>query len=184
MINTQTNTIIVALITVIFLALPAFSFAASPDISKLESQFQLLMERFQSFKSGLGSNGSSTPGTRPEKDRTASSTVNRTCMATAVATREASIKTAWTTFNTAMMSSLDKRSTALVAAWNNSDGSGTAGKTAWSNWRNESKAAHSKLRSDRKAAWDTFRKTAKDSCKVTTPKEEDTTKESKDTISL
>ncbi len=120
-----------------------------------------------------------------ERTKRASTTVDRTCMATAVATREASIKSAWTAFTGSVTSALDKRSTALVAAWNASpEGSKDAIKKAWADWKNEKKAAHTKLRSDRKAAWDTFRTTTRSTCKVTAPKEETLEKETKDSISL
>jgi hypothetical protein len=117
--------------------------------------------------------------------KTASTSVDRSCMATAVATREASIKTAWTTFSGSITTALDKRATALVAAWNtDGDSSKNARKEAWDDWKEASKSAHTKLRSDRKSAWETFKKTAKDSCKVKTPKEEALGKEAKDSISI
>ena len=183
---TKSPTLLITSIITAALLLPAFSFAASPDVEKLQSQFQMLMERFESLKNNRGGNASSTAtSTRPVKDKTASTTVNRTCMATAVSVREASIKTAWTTFSGSMLSNLDKRSTTLIAAWNGSaDGSRDAIKTAWSTWRSDSSAAHTKLRTDRKGAWETFKQTAKDSCKVTVPKEENQDKESKDSLAL
>jgi hypothetical protein len=183
---TKSRTMLIASIIALALMVPAFSFAASDDLTKLQSQFQLLMERFESFKNNRGGTGTSTAtSTKPIKDKTASSTVNRTCMATAVGVREASVKTAWTTFSGSMVTGLDKRATALIAAWNGSaDGSNSAIKTAWSTWRADNKAAHTKLRTDRKAAWETFKKTAKDSCKVTTPKEEGLGKEAKDSVEL
>ncbi len=119
------------------------------------------------------------------KERRASSTVDRTCMATAVATREAAIKTAWGTFSTSITTGLDKRSTSLSAAWNASaEGSREAIKKAWSDWKKDRQTAGAKLKADRKAAWDTFRKTAKDSCKVSTPKEEGLEKSGSDSIAL
>lgn len=182
----RSQTIITTSIIALALLLPAFSFAASPDVTKLESQLQLLMERFESFKNNRPGSASSTePVMKPEKEKRASTTVNRTCMAEAVSVRETSIKTAWTTYTGSMTSGLDKRSTALIAAWNDTTASSkAANKLAWSNWKSDSKAAHSKLRTDRKSAWETFKKTAKDSCKVSVPKEEGQDKESKDSIAL
>lgn len=183
---TKPQTLLTAGIIALALMLPAFTFAATDDVAKLQSQFQMLMQRFESLKNNREGTASSTAtSTRPEKDRNASSTVNRTCMATAVSVREVSIKTAWTTFTGSMTNSLDKRATALVAAWNStSSSSRDASKSAWTTWRSDSKAAHTKLRSDRKAAWEMFKKTAKDSCKVITPKEEGQDKESKDSVAL
>ena len=162
MIITKSHTLLITSNIALALLVPTFSFAASPDVEKLQSQFQLLMQRFESFKNDRDRNASSTAtSTKPVKDKTASTTVNRTCMATAVSVREASIKTAWTTFSGSMLSNLDQRSTALVTAWNGSaDGSRDAIKTAWSAWRTDTKAAHTKLRSDRKATWETFKKAA------------------------
>lgn len=183
---TKSQTIVTASIIALALMLPAFSFAASPDVTKLQSQLQLLMERFESFKNNRQNNASSTaPATKPEKEKRASTTVNRTCMAEAVSVREASIKTAWTTYTGSMTNGLDTRSAALIAAWSDTTtNSKTANKAAWSTWKSDTKAAHSKLRTDRKSAWETFKKTAKDSCKVTVPKEEGQDKESKDSVAL
>jgi len=183
---TRSQTLLTSGIIALALLLPAFSFAASDDVSKLQNQFQLLMERFETMKKNrVGTASSTATSTQPMKDKRASSTVDRTCMAAAVSVREASIKTGWTTFSNSLTSGLDKRAASLASAWNSStEGSRDGIKTAWSTWRDDSKAAHTKLRADRKSAWETFKKTAKDSCKVTTPKEEGQDKASKDSVAL
>ncbi len=103
-----------------------------------------------------------------------STNVDATCMQTAVDTRESSLETAWNTFTTSVTSALSARKTALHDAWGLSVVSerNAAIKTAWKEWKSASKTNHKKLITDRKSAWETFRKTTKESCKVTAPKEE------------
>ncbi|MFM2340226.1 MAG: hypothetical protein RLZZ360_862 [Candidatus Parcubacteria bacterium] len=185
---TTTVSLKTAVIAAVMLALfvPAMSFAATPSVSELQTQYQTLMSRFEEMKERREGNASSTKATTTrERGDKASTTVNRTCMATAVATREASLKTAWNTFSTSFVTAFDKRTTALIAAWNATDtGNRDAYKEAWSNWKTERKAAQTKLKSDRKAAWDTFKKTARETCKVSTPKEEGLEKSGSDSIVL
>ncbi|MFN3692627.1 MAG: hypothetical protein ACK4SL_00835 [Candidatus Paceibacteria bacterium] len=170
------------------LLVPAMSFAATPTVADLETQYQTLMSQFEQLKSERrGSNASSTTSkTSPRRDdRRASTTIDRTCMAAAVATRESAIKTAWTTFTSSITTALDKRAAALASAWGASaDGNREAVKKAWTDWKKDKQAAHTKLRTDRKGAWDAFKKTAKDSCKMTTPKEEGLEKSGSDSINL
>lgn len=124
---------------------------------------------------------------------TASTTKNRggknvdaTCMQTAVAAREASLSSAWETFSTSIKDALTKRAAALDTAWGLSDVTARtkALTDAWKTWRGENKAAHDALKKTRKSAWDTFKKTAKDSCKVTTPKAEGLEKDGSGSVSL
>ncbi len=161
---------------------PAFSHAATPtETSSIQSQYQLLMERFDSLKQRKESTSTST---KPKHDK-ASTTVDRTCMAAAVNTREESLASAWSDFADSITTSLTERKDTLAAAWNASEsGSRDAIKKAWENWRSDKKAAHTELRNDRKSAWDTFKKTAKESCKITTPKDEGLEKSSSDSIAL
>jgi hypothetical protein len=106
-------------------------------------------------------------------------------MASAVMTRETAIVSAWTTFTASIGEALTDRASALEAAWNGSkEGNRAATKSAWGDWKEAKKAAHSKLRNDRKTAWDAFKKTAKESCKMTTPKEEGLEKSTSDSIAL
>jgi hypothetical protein len=168
------------------LAIPAMSFAATPSVTDLQAQYQTLMSRFEQLKSERrGPNASSTASSTKDRSGKASTTVDRTCMAAAVATREASIKTAWTTFTGSVTTALDKRAAALAAAWGAStDGNREGVKKAWADWKKDKQAAHTKLRMDRKTAWDAFKKTAKESCKLTTPKEEGLEKSGSDSINL
>jgi hypothetical protein len=116
----------------------------------------------------------------------ASTTVNTTCMATAVETRESSLMTAWNELMTTITTALTERKTALVAAWGMSSASdrNRALTTAWKEWRADKKAAHAEFRKDRKAAWDAFKKTAKDTCKISVPKDEALEKTASDTITI
>lgn len=112
---------------------------------------------------------------RTARTHTASTTsVDATCMQTAVDTRESSLSTAWDSFSTSVKSALATRKTSLHDAWGLSDvtARNTALKNAWKTWKDSAKVNHKKLMTDRKAAWEAFRKTTKDSCKVTAPKEE------------
>jgi hypothetical protein len=113
-------------------------------------------------------------------------TVDATCMQTAVDTRETAIAEVFTTFNTGIIAALTVRKTALHDAWGMSDATArnTAIKKAWTDWKTAKKTAHTKLKNDRKAAWDSFKTTAKTSCKVVTPKDEGLEKDASGTISL
>jgi hypothetical protein len=111
--------------------------------------------------------------------------VDRTCMAEAVETREAAIAAAWEDFNESITAALKERKDALIAAWSDGeDGSRNAIKDAWKAWKADSRAAHTELRADRRAAWDAFNKTAKSSCKMTVPREERLERGQKDSIAL
>lgn len=125
---------------------------------------------------------------RLQARKNASSTVsvNTTCMASAVETRETALASAWSELNTSLTSALSDRKTALIAAWNLSSATerSSALKAAWKEWKADKKSAHTEFRKDRKAAWDAFKKTAKDSCKVTVPKDEALEKTEKDTVAL
>jgi hypothetical protein len=116
----------------------------------------------------------------------ASTTIDATCMAAAVETRETALATAWGELTSGISSALSDRKTALIAAWNMSSATErtAALKTAWKEWKADKKALHTEFRKDRKAAWDAFKKTAKDSCKVTVPKDEALEKTEKDAVSV
>lgn len=161
------------------LVLPTQSRAATPDLQTLTQQLQTLSATLNSLKM-RGENASSSPR------RTSTSTVDRTCMSTAVVTREDSIATAWTTFNTKVTTALTNRKNSLIAAWNISDtkARNTAVESAWRAWKSEKKSATDQLKRDRKAAWETFKTTAKSSCRVEVPKSEGLEKSSSDSISL
>jgi hypothetical protein len=181
---TLTQKMFIAAVLALGFVAPGFAHAEESTTAKLQTQYQMLMERFEKMKSERhsSSTASSTPRTRGDK---ASTTVDRTCMATAVTAREVTVRTAWMNFTASMTTSFDKRSAALIAAWNASaDGSKTAVKTAWTDWKNEKRAAHTKLKADRKEAWDLFHSTAKESCKATVPKDEGLERAGSDSIAL
>lgn len=101
-------------------------------------------------------------------------TVNLTCMQTAVDIREDGIISAHTAYNTAIMSGLTARKSALHDAWGLTDGTvrKTAIKSAWSAWKSAHTDARADLKSSKKAVWTTFKATAKNTCKEVLPKEE------------
>jgi hypothetical protein len=116
----------------------------------------------------------------------ASSTVDISCMAEAVATREDALMTAWDDLGEAISDALADRKEALMDAWdidNQSDRT-KAVREVWKEWRNDKKAAHTEFRSDRKAAWQAFNKTAKSTCKMTLPKDESLEKTGSDTVAI
>ncbi len=137
----------------------------------------LLSSSFALAHSGHGhENASTTPST----------SVDVSCVQTAIETRETAILSGWGDFNTAIVTALGERKTALKAAWGLTDKtaqkSGVA--TAWKEWKADKKTAHVELKKDRKAAWDAFKKTVKDTCKVTTTKDEALEKDSSGSIAL
>lgn len=168
-----------ALLTLMIL--PSQSHAATFDLQTLTSQLQTLTAQFETMKMRGGDKASSTP-----RIKNASSTIDRTCMATAVSVREASIATAWTTFSDKMATGLSNRRNSLVEAWNIADTNerNQALTTAWKTWKSDKKSVGTQLKNSRKAAWDTFKNTAKTSCKAEVPKAEGLEKSSADSISL
>ena len=94
-------------------------------------------------------------------------TVNLTCMQTAVDTREDAVSNAFKGFNDDVVSALAARKTGLHDAWGLSDkvARASAVKASWTAWKTAKKAAHSELKTARKSAWNTFKTTAKTSCK-------------------
>ena len=112
--------------------------------------------------------------------------VDATCMQAGVDARETALATSWTTFTTSVMDGLSKRKTALNTAWGLSDVKerGAAVVTAWKDWRTAQQVAHKKLKESRKSAWDTFKKTSKDSCKMNVPKDENLGKEEAGAVTL
>jgi hypothetical protein len=112
--------------------------------------------------------------------------VNLTCMQTAVDVREDAVADAFGDFNDDVETALAARKTALHDAWGLSDKTArnTAVKSAWTTWKAAKKSAHTDLKSARKAAWTTFKTTAKSSCKETLPREEALEKDAAGTVSL
>ncbi len=162
------------------LILPMQTNAAGVDLQTLTNQLQTLNAKFEALKM-RGDTGSSTP-----RVKNSSSTVDKTCMATAVVTRETSLTTAWSSFNTKIMSALTVRKNGLISAWNITDAKERQQSltTVWKAWKTASKSAHEALKSERKAAWETFKSTGKSMCKVEVPKSEELEKSSADSIAL
>jgi ribonuclease HI len=116
----------------------------------------------------------------------AKKSVDNTCMQTAVDTREAAIMEAFAEYQDETIEALTDRKTALHDAWGMSDSVArkAAIKSAWSDWKSERKEDHTELKTKREAAWSAFKTTAKNTCKVTVPKEEILEKDSAGTVSL
>ncbi len=138
----------------------------------------------------VGSTGLNRSATSTATSTHASSTrpraVDATCMSTAVDVRETSLISAWGDLNTSLTAALTERKEALIDAWAMTDTAerNKALKTAWATWKTDKKEAHTEFKSDRKAAWDTFKATVKSECKVKLPKEEATEKAAKDSIAI
>ena len=101
-------------------------------------------------------------------------TVNLSCMQTAVSVREDALIAAHDGYAADHKAGLTARKTALNTAWGLTDMSArkVAIKNAWSSWKTALTAARSDLKTEKKAAWTKFKKTAKDTCKEVVPKEE------------
>lgn len=110
---------------------------------------------------------------KPEKNKT-ERVVNLTCMQTAVDTRETAIMKNQDDFAAAIKTAMTARKTALHDAWGLSDKSARkeAIRKAWKTWKDAVKKAKADREKANKATWETFRTTAKTSCKEELPKEE------------
>ena len=104
--------------------------------------------------------------------------VDMTCMQTAVMVREDAVIAAWGTFSTSITTALTARKTALNTAWASTTSTSTEGTlktqrlSAWAKWKKASHDAHVALKKARKAAWNTFRSTTKNSCSTSAASEE------------
>jgi len=104
--------------------------------------------------------------------------VNLSCMQTAVMVREDAVIAAWGTFSTSITTALNARKAALNTAWASSTATTTDSthKTqriaAWAKWKKASHDAHVAMKKARKAAWDTFRTTSKNTCRTSTANDE------------
>ena len=89
-------------------------------------------------------------------------TVQLSCVATAVEVRDNAIIAAHDAFSVSIKNALTVRRDALKAAWNISDKTAreTAKKAAWSTFKTSSQAAHTAMRAARVAAWNTFNTSA------------------------
>jgi hypothetical protein len=113
-------------------------------------------------------------------------TVNKTCIQTAVDVREAAVMISFTDFNGQIVAALTERKAALNTAWGLTDTAArrVAIKKAWSDWKADRKAANTELKTEKLAAWATFKETAKTSCKVEVPKEDSLEKETAGSLTL
>ena len=110
-----------------------------------------------------------------KKNKSATTTVNLTCMQTAVDTREDALGTAFSTFHDDVEEALTARKTALHDAWGltNKTERLSAVKSARETFKKSHGVALKDLKKARMTAWATFKTTAKTSCKETLPKGED-----------
>ncbi len=129
--------------------------------------------------SNASSTASSTKGMNNKK-------VDATCMVAAIDDREDALMNAWEEMSSSTMAALEDRRNGLMSAWGKTT---MKERTAalvkiWKEWRTDKKAITAEFRNDRKAAWDTFKKTAKNECKIVTPKDENLEKAVSDAIAL
>ena len=119
--------------------------------------------------------GSSTEKMRKDKSATSTRNVDLTCMQTAVDARESALITAFTTYQTSTNEGLQVRKTALNVAWGLTDKTARvkAITDARKTWQENQVKAMKILKIQRKSAWETFKTTAKTSCKETLPKGDD-----------
>lgn len=112
--------------------------------------------------------------------------VDASCIVKLVDAREVSIQNSWATFNTSMSDALKARHTALVAAWGKEVVADRTAdiKTAMKTWQDAHKAMFTKLKTDKKAAWATFKSKAKAECKVSVPAEEKLSTDGAGTVAL
>ena len=147
------------IIGTVMLSLAAFLFTIAPAAQANSSE--------QTLTSTATSTATSTKERKKAK-------LNQTCIQTAVDTREAAILKAFKDSNTRTVDALTIRGTALHDAWGLTDqkARNTAIKNAWSTWKSAKKADNKSLSNDRKSAWTAYKTTAKNSCKITLPKED------------
>ena len=89
------------------------------------------------------------------------------CVRTALTTREAGVRSAYSTLSTTLLAGLDTRAAALNTAWTLTDRTArkSAIDTAWSGWNSTAKSAREGFKKSRKSTWETFRNSVK-ACKV------------------
>lgn len=130
-------------------------------------------------------NSATTTKTQLKEKRTARN-VDASCMQSAVTTRENSLLSAFSTFHEDIEEALTTRMEALETAWGLSAGKDRtkALASAWKTWKTDHKKITGEFRTSRKAAWDTFKATVKNTCKETLPKDEALTSDSAGSISI
>jgi len=131
--------------------------------TKLQSQMEHLRGAMEKLRTSTS--------TRPRA--TSTRAVNRSCMQEAINTRESSIMQAFDAHAVAIKAAMEKRQTAFATVWSGTAVSNPGSyRQIWSQWKRDAAAARKTLQERRKAAWQTFRDTAVQSCKATLPKEE------------
>ena len=152
--------------------------------------FEKILERMRvkiAARNATGTKSTTTPETKGTRALgTALKTVDASCIVKLVDAREVSIQNAWATFNTSMADALKARHAALVAAWGKTDVTARVEeiKTTMKTWRDAHKAMFTKLKTNRKTAWATFKTKAKNECKVIVPMEEKLSSDTTGTIAL
>ena len=179
--------VLAGLFLAFFLAIPISSHAMVPGLDRVISSIKanssstkpvIQVKDIKSMASTT-KNASSTKPAREVKDLS--------CVQEAVLERETAIATAWTDFNTDMVSALTKRTDALVDAWKMTDAKerATALKKLWATWKTDSKKAHTDMRAERKDAWADFKKTMKEECKESKlPKEDAELKDASGAVTI
>ncbi len=111
-----------------------------------------------------------------KRNGSASSTLDLTCMQTAVDAREDALTTAFATFHDAVDTALAARKTALHDAWGLTDKTArlAAIKSARETYKKSHESALKALKKARGTAWETFKTTSKKTCGETLPKGDDT----------
>jgi hypothetical protein len=118
---------------------------------------------------------SSTIKMKKDKNATSTRSVDLTCMQTAVDARESALTTAFGTFHDAVDTALTARKTALHDAWGLTDKTArlAAIKSARETFKKSHESALKTLKKSRVTAWESFKTTAKKTCKETLPKGDD-----------
>ncbi len=112
--------------------------------------------------------------------------VDAACMVEAIDTREDALMDAWVDMSSSTVVALGARRDGLMDAWGMTtmkERTAAIVKT-WKEWRTDKKTIAIEFRKDRKTAWEAFKKTAKNECKMTTPKDESLEKATSDSIAL
>ena len=93
----------------------------------------------------------------------ATTPVNLTCMQQAVAVRETSMLSTFSTYTQTVMSAFQQRMSALQSAWSVTDENTRKNtiKTAWSTYESALKNAKTQLKNSRKNTWKTFKDSRK-----------------------
>jgi hypothetical protein len=112
--------------------------------------------------------------------------LDATCMSAAVDDREDALIDAWVDMSSSTVVALKDRRDGLMTAWGLTSlrDRTIALVRVWRTWRADKKEIVAGFRDDRKVAWDAFKTTAKDECKVTTPKDESLEKTTSDSIAI